>query len=1461
MRIPLLAVGAGFLSVILGIALAGCGASLYSTPPNSNPSSSNPIPTISSISPSSLVFGSTPQNLTINGSGFISSSSVSFNGTAQTTNYVSGSQLTIALTTAEFTSAGNFNVVVMNPSPGGGASNSTVFSVDNPVPGITYVSPGAASVGSAAEALTVNGLGFVSSSTANFNGTARPTSFVSTTQLTVMITAGDQASVGTENITVSNPSPGGGTSSSVPFAVLDPIPTITSISPSSLAFGSTPQNLTISGSGFISSSSVSFNGTAQTTNYVSGSQLTIALTTAELASIGNFNVVVMNPTPGGGSSSAATFTVGNPVPRITSVSPGAASVGSAAETLTVNGSGFISSSTANFNGTPRPTSFVGTTQLTVMITAGDQASAGTDSITVSNPIPGGGPSNSVPFPVLAPIAVQVSVVATDLAGNPLSYRWKATDGTIVDANSPSTTWALADGPGLHFAYVLVSNGKGGYTERRVAVNTDSIGTPMTIPSPISLAPPPAPAPASDIYRSFVNWGGISVADIPVYLKDSTSGTVYPASGTVMTNLRGEFLIPAVPPLTSYKANCSVDGGLTITDCTSVEPYQGWPPPPPPSAAATDYAAGDIVPPSISGSMTLQDGSSCGAVNEFFGIQVTGTAVLRNSSGTTLAGPVRLNEYGEYSLPFNAATSSVLLQCETAAAVSVAVVNPVPTGTFLPSATLTGVSAPTVLSMSATQNGTEVGTFLPPPSGFPSDFYPSADQFLAGKGLDTRVGACQYYKAIGAVASCDAAGNPSGAINFEDWKRTVKIDSYAPVGAPPTFTATYINKVDLNLARDHHSITYGPSQTAAYVCNHLGPTVLDPNQSVDAPNNPSIDTVVANAASGKNLVACVAMDNNVTPGVNVDSHGVAQPFTRFLIFGPSGQLLPSINLDGRREKFVPGTCVVCHGGDHYAGKFPEDGTGAADVGGHFVPYDVGNFEFSSKPGLTEADQEQAIYHLNQNLLNAAPTVAERELIAGWYAAGQVLDKKYLPTSWQNQSAAAIAFYQNVHARSCRTCHVVLVEGYNFDHYQNITPGGKSYRESSPGSALEESVATNFHRRGHSMPNSLVTFNRFWQSAGTPVDQPGILKQFFLTDPTIPETTGNVTVVDGSSNTATTITAGVGPLAINSASDKIYVPNRHSNTVTVIDGATGTVTATVPEGTGPHAVAVNPVTNKIYVANSDSQSVGVIDGVSNTVTATIPLSVPPGGFAVNSVTNKIYGTPGDTSGTGVTVIDGASNTVTATVPFGGFVSSLVINSVTNEIYMTTNSLVGTNYIGNIIVIDGASDTVAATIPLGGFAGALAINSVTNKVYVSTGNSSGYSNVTVINGATNTITATLPLGVPLYELAINSVTNKIYASTAVVVGVNISGYNVTVINGASDTVATTIPLGGSAFGLATNSVTNRIYVPIAIIVGSTISGYAVTVIDGTSNSVIATVPVGLNPSAVTVNSVTNKVYVDVE
>jgi len=72
----------------------------------------------------------------------------------------------------------------------------------------------------------------------------------------------------------------------------------------------------------------------------------------------------------------------------TSIKPG-----SAAFTLTVNGAGFGSGSVVNWNGSPRDTTFVSPKKLMAAILASDVVSAGTASITVSNPLPGGGVSN------------------------------------------------------------------------------------------------------------------------------------------------------------------------------------------------------------------------------------------------------------------------------------------------------------------------------------------------------------------------------------------------------------------------------------------------------------------------------------------------------------------------------------------------------------------------------------------------------------------------------------------------------------------------------------------------------------------------------------------------------------------------------------------------------------------------------------------------------------------------------------------------------------------------------------------------------------------------------------------------------------------------------------------------------------------------------------------------------------
>jgi YVTN family beta-propeller protein len=194
--------------------------------------------------------------------------------------------------------------------------------------------------------------------------------------------------------------------------------------------------------------------------------------------------------------------------------------------------------------------------------------------------------------------------------------------------------------------------------------------------------------------------------------------------------------------------------------------------------------------------------------------------------------------------------------------------------------------------------------------------------------------------------------------------------------------------------------------------------------------------------------------------------------------------------------------------------------------------------------------------------------------------------------------------------------------------------------------------------------------------------------------VPNTSGTVTVIDGATNATTTVPAGNGPwaIAVNTVTNQIYVANSNtvinqeyvpntSGTVTVIDGATN-ATTTVPVGSDPEVIAVNSVTNKIYVPNYDSNNVTVIDGATN-ATITVLVGSYPGAIAVNSVTNKIY--VGNRGSNSVTVIDGATNGAD-TITVGSNPDAIAVNPVTDMIYVANSGS------ANVTVINGAAVPVS-------------------------------------------------------------------------------------------------------------------------------------------------------------------------
>ena len=218
----------------------------------------------------------------------------------------------------------------------------------------------------------------------------------------------------------SNPPPSNGSQAT---------PTISSISPDGGAAGGAGFTLTVNGTNFVAASAVTFNGSAAVTTFVSETQLTAAIPAASIALRGNAAVTVTNPVPGGGVSNAIDFAITsaggssgpNPVPTISVIYPSCGPAGEefvdgSDNLLTVVGNGFVANSVVLWNGSDRPTSGNGSINgLVAQISASDIATAGTATVTVFNPAPGGGKSNSVTY-TATPGAGAPQSIALDAAG-------------------------------------------------------------------------------------------------------------------------------------------------------------------------------------------------------------------------------------------------------------------------------------------------------------------------------------------------------------------------------------------------------------------------------------------------------------------------------------------------------------------------------------------------------------------------------------------------------------------------------------------------------------------------------------------------------------------------------------------------------------------------------------------------------------------------------------------------------------------------------------------------------------------------------------------------------------------------------------------------------------------------------------------------------------------------------------
>lgn len=294
-------------------------------------------PTLSSLSPTSANAGSSDLTLTVNGSQFVSSSLVRWNGSNRATTFVSASQLRATITAADLVTPSAVPVSVFTPAPGGGTSAVKTFTVTTApaapaAPGSLTITPGSGDTTGVPFTITwpaVSGATSYKWLAAFSDGTGVQQGTVTGPSVSFRMPYHVSGAAASGFVCVSSSNSAGQSADQVCSAisiparpVSMPAPVMSSLSPASAVAGSGAMTLTVNGSNFASSSVVRWGGSNRTTTFVNATQLQAAINAADLTTSRTVSVTVFTPAPGGGTSGAQTFTVTTPPPTAPAPLPG-----------------------------------------------------------------------------------------------------------------------------------------------------------------------------------------------------------------------------------------------------------------------------------------------------------------------------------------------------------------------------------------------------------------------------------------------------------------------------------------------------------------------------------------------------------------------------------------------------------------------------------------------------------------------------------------------------------------------------------------------------------------------------------------------------------------------------------------------------------------------------------------------------------------------------------------------------------------------------------------------------------------------------------------------------------------------------------------------------------------------------------------------------------------------------------